>query len=175
MRNCVKISNYGRIIRENCRQRRNFFMLYLTGKSFGYQLELMIKLRVKEVYLKGKAVPLHATKALGERRYSSYSYSTSVLDGVNGQRHAPVAVYPRGKDPRYPLYRGWVGSRAGLDKEAIGKILCPCRGSKPDRPVVQPVVRCCTDWATPAHERSISVPRILIHHLYPLKSQRGLY
>jgi hypothetical protein len=34
-----------------------------------------------------------------------------------------------------------VGPRAGLDTEARGKILCPCRGSNPDRPVVQPVVR----------------------------------
>jgi hypothetical protein len=34
-----------------------------------------------------------------------------------------------------------VGPRAGLDKEARGKILCPRRGSNPDRPVVQPVVR----------------------------------
>jgi hypothetical protein len=28
-----------------------------------------------------------------------------------------------------------------MDTEARGKILCPCRGSNPDRPVVQPVVR----------------------------------
>jgi hypothetical protein len=34
-----------------------------------------------------------------------------------------------------------VGPRAGLDTEARGKILCPCRGSNPDLPVVQPVVR----------------------------------
>jgi hypothetical protein len=33
-----------------------------------------------------------------------------------------------------------VGPRAGLDTEARGKILCPRRGSNPDRPVVQPVV-----------------------------------
>jgi hypothetical protein len=45
---------------------------------------------------------------------------------------------------------GWVGLRAGLDTEARGKILCSCRGSKPDRPVVQSVVRYCTAWATPA-------------------------
>jgi hypothetical protein len=32
-----------------------------------------------------------------------------------------------------------VGPRAGLDTEARGKILCPRRGSNPDRPVVQPV------------------------------------
>jgi hypothetical protein len=25
--------------------------------------------------------------------------------GVNGQHHAPAALYPRGKDPRYALYR----------------------------------------------------------------------
>jgi hypothetical protein len=30
-----------------------------------------------------------------------------------------------------------VGPRAGLDTEARGKILCPCRGSNPDRPAVQ--------------------------------------
>jgi hypothetical protein len=58
--------------------------------------------------------------------------------GVSGQHHAPAALYPRGKDPRYPLYRrgtgGWVGPRAGLDTEARGKILYPCRGSNPDRP-----------------------------------------
>jgi hypothetical protein len=42
---------------------------------------------------------------------------------------------------------GWVGPRAGLDTEARGKILCPCQGSNPDRPVVQPVVRHYTAWA----------------------------
>jgi hypothetical protein len=46
---------------------------------------------------------------------------------------------------------GWVGPRAGLDKETKGKILCPCQGSSPDRPVVQPVVRHYTAWANPAH------------------------
>jgi hypothetical protein len=41
---------------------------------------------------KAKAFPLHAMKALvGERRYTS-SFSTSVQDGVSGQRHAPVAL-----------------------------------------------------------------------------------
>jgi hypothetical protein len=44
----------------------------------------------------------------------------------------------------------WVGSRAGLDTEDSGKILCPCRGSNPDRPVVQPVVRHYTAWANQA-------------------------
>jgi hypothetical protein len=43
---------------------------------------------------------------------------------------------------------GWVGPRVGPDTEDIGKILCLCRGSNLDRPVVQPVARHCTDWAT---------------------------
>jgi hypothetical protein len=37
--------------------------------------------------------------------YISYSFLTSALDGVTGQRHAPVMLYPRGKDLRYPLDR----------------------------------------------------------------------
>jgi hypothetical protein len=45
----------------------------------------------------------------------------------------------------------WVDHRAGLDTEDRGKILCLCRGSNLDRPVVQPVARDYTDWATPAN------------------------
>jgi hypothetical protein len=56
-----------------------------------------------------------ATGGLVERMYSSYSFSTSALDGVNSQRHAPVALYPPGKYPRYPFYRrlGGPQSRSG--------------------------------------------------------------
>jgi hypothetical protein len=52
-----------------------------------------------------------------EEVYSSYSFLTSVLDGVCGQRHAPAALYPRGKGPRYPLdrrlggHQSWSGYR----------------------------------------------------------------
>jgi hypothetical protein len=38
----------------------------------------------------------------GERMYSSYSFLTSALIGVSGQRYAPVTLYPRGKDPPVP-------------------------------------------------------------------------
>jgi hypothetical protein len=69
--------------------------------------------------------------------YSSYSFSTFELDGMTGQRHAPAALYPRGKKPRYTLYKGWgrVGPRVGLDTGATGKILLPCRESNPDHSV----------------------------------------
>jgi hypothetical protein len=42
--------------------------------------------------------------AKGDRKYTSYSFFISALpDGVSGQRHASAVLYPRGKDPRYPL------------------------------------------------------------------------
>jgi hypothetical protein len=53
--------------------------------------------------------------------------------GVSGQRQAPAALYPRGKDPSTHWTGGWVGPRAGLDAEAGRKILCLCRGSNPAR------------------------------------------
>jgi hypothetical protein len=98
---------------------------------------------------RGKSSP--ATRhegAWGERRYSSYSFLTSALDG------GVVSVTPRPRftpgerTPGTHCTGGWVGLRAGLDTEATGKILCPCRGSNLDRPVVQPVARHYTDWAT---------------------------
>jgi hypothetical protein len=58
--------------------------------------------------------------------------------GDSGQRHAPAALYPRGKDPPPPgtHWTGdWVGPRAGLDPEARRKILCLCLGSNPSHPV----------------------------------------
>jgi hypothetical protein len=50
--------------------------------------------------------------------------------GVSGQCHAPAALYPWGKDPRYHWIGGWLGLRAGLDAGARRKILCSCQGSK---------------------------------------------
>jgi hypothetical protein len=61
--------------------------------------------------------------------------------GVSGQRHDPTALCPGERTPDTHCTGGWVGLRAGLDTEVRGKILCPCRGSNPNRPVVQSVVR----------------------------------
>jgi hypothetical protein len=107
-------------------------------------------------------------RRLGERRYSSYSFTTSALDGGEWSASRPGRALP--SDVRWKIFHrtfsrtenfpphitsftpgertpgthwrgGWVDPRAGLHTEARGKILCPCRGSNPDRPVVQPVVR----------------------------------
>jgi hypothetical protein len=48
---------------------------------------------------KSKAVPVPTRRRQRERKYSSYSFVTSALDGVSAERHAPTALYPRGKDP----------------------------------------------------------------------------
>jgi hypothetical protein len=63
------------------------------------------------VSVKGKSVPLHVMKVPGgERRHSSYSFSTSALDGGEWS-----ASRPWGKDPQYPLDRklGGPQSRSG--------------------------------------------------------------
>jgi hypothetical protein len=73
--------------------------------------------------------------AWGERRYSFYSFLTSALDGGEWSASRPDRALSRERTPGAHCTGGWVGLRAGLDTEARGKILCPCRGSNPDRPV----------------------------------------
>jgi hypothetical protein len=76
--------------------------------------------------LKAKTVPLHATKALGGRGSIAPNNSWPLhLRGVSGQRHAPAALYLRGKYSRYPLDRRLGGPRTGVDTEARGKIISP--------------------------------------------------
>jgi hypothetical protein len=90
-------------------------------------------------------------RRLGGEEYSSYSFTTSALDGGEWSESRPGSALPPRKGPPVPIVQeaGWA-PRAGLDTEVTGKILCPRRGSNPDRPVVQPVVRHYTAWANPA-------------------------
>jgi hypothetical protein len=79
-------------------------------------------------------------------RYSSYSFSTSALDGGEWSELRPGRAFAPGeRTPCTHWTGGWVGPRAGLDTEDTGKIPCPRRESNPDRPVVQPVVTHYTD------------------------------
>jgi hypothetical protein len=45
----------------------------------------------------------------GGGMYSSYSLTITALDGVRGQRHAPTALYPRGRGPLVSILHkaGW--------------------------------------------------------------------
>jgi hypothetical protein len=56
------------------------------------------------VQAKAKAVPLHATKALGSRGDIAPTHSRPRHQmGMSGQPYSPTALYPREKDPRYLL------------------------------------------------------------------------
>jgi hypothetical protein len=89
-----------------------------------------------------------AQRRLEETRYSSYSFSTSALDGVSGQSHAPPALYPWERTPGTHCAGGWMGPRAVLDTEVREKILLPLPGIELDGPVVQALARHYTDSAT---------------------------
>jgi hypothetical protein len=97
-------------------------------------------------------------RRMGERRHSSYSYLTSAT-----RWGWVVSVTPRPRftpgerTPDTHWVGGWVGLTAGLDAGARRKILCPCRGSNFDHPIVQPVVRHYTVWATAAHSEPTNV------------------
>jgi hypothetical protein len=69
---------------------------------------------------------------------------------------------------------GWAGPRAGLDTKARGKILCTCRGSNPDRPVVQSVVRHYTAWATTARTLATYLNRFTCSSVYQPRDRWGL-
>jgi hypothetical protein len=70
----------------------------------------------------------HYWESKGERKYSSYSFLASAVDGVSGQRYALAALYTWKRIPDTHWTGGLVGLRAVLDTEARGKILLPLLG-----------------------------------------------
>jgi hypothetical protein len=88
-------------------------------------------------------------EAYGERRYSSYSFTTSALDGGEWSASRPGRALPPGKGPPVPIVQesGWVPETVWTHRQD-GKSFCLCPGSNLDRPVVQSVARHYTDWAT---------------------------
>jgi hypothetical protein len=79
--------------------------------------------------------------------------------GVSGQRHAPAALYPRGKGRPVPIEQeaGWAPEPVwtqGLEEKSSAPV-----GNR--TPIVQPVVRHYTDRATVAH--IYIVPRIIFN------------
>jgi hypothetical protein len=81
----------------------------------------------------------------GEEVYLLLILGLGTRWGVSGQLHAPAVLCPGERTLVTHCTGGWVSPRVGLDTEVIGKILCPCRGSNPDRSVFQSVVRHYTD------------------------------
>jgi hypothetical protein len=85
-------------------------------------------------YFKHCSPTTHLRRRRGERRYSSYSFTTSALDGSKRSASSPGRALPRGKYPCTHRTGGWVGPTAGMVTEARGKILSPLPGIEP-RPV----------------------------------------
>jgi hypothetical protein len=85
------------------------------------------------------AVPLHAMEALGGGRYSSYSFSTSALDGGKWSASCPGRALASGKGPAVPIVQeaGWVPEPVWTQR-LEAKSFRLCRGSNLDRLVDQP-------------------------------------
>jgi hypothetical protein len=86
--------------------------------------------------VKAKAVPLHAMEALGgERRYSSYSFTTSALDGGEWSASCPGRALPPGKEPPVPIVQeaGWA-SEPVWTQRLEGKNPLPLPGIEPRSP-----------------------------------------
>jgi hypothetical protein len=92
---------------------------------------------------KSKSSPAtHLWRCRGERMYSSYSFTTSELDGGEWSASHPGRALPLGKGPpNTHCTGGWVGPSAGLDTEARGETSCLCQGSNFDCPVIQSIAR----------------------------------
>jgi hypothetical protein len=112
-------------------------------------------------------------RRLGGRSYSSYSFTTSALDGGewwasrSGRSLPPGkgSPVPIGQEGRWALEQVWT-------QRLEWKSFRLCRGSNLNRPVVQSVVRHYTDWATPAPIKFV----IIIIWLYsPIRALASLF
>jgi hypothetical protein len=84
-----------------------------------------------------------------ERGYSSYSFSTSALDGDEWSASRPGRALPLGKGPSLPNVQeaGWAPEPVWTQR-LEEKILSPLPGIEPRSPGLQPVARHYTAWAT---------------------------
>jgi hypothetical protein len=104
----------------------------------------------QDTYRTKKQVPHYMLwSAWWERRYSSYSFSTSSLDGGEWSVSCLGRTLAPGKRPQIPIVQeaGWV-SELVWTQRLQDKSFHLCRGSDLNRPVVQPIARQYTDWAT---------------------------
>jgi hypothetical protein len=101
-----------------------------------------------------KAVPLHATKVLGGRTYySSYSFITLALDGGGSVSCLGCALSLWKEPPVHIVQEARWAPEPVWTQRLEEKSSRLCRRLNLDRPVVHPVARHYTDWATPALNR----------------------
>jgi hypothetical protein len=84
-----------------------------------------------------------------ERKYSSYSFLPSALDRGEWSASRPGRALAPGKRPPVPIVQeaGWAPEPVWTQR-LEEKSFRLCQGSNFQRPVVQPVARHYTDWAT---------------------------
>jgi hypothetical protein len=70
--------------------------------------------RVRRISRREEVSRYHHAGAKEESKNNSYSFLTSVLDGVSGQRHAPAALYPRERTRGTHWTGCWEGVRPGV-------------------------------------------------------------
>jgi hypothetical protein len=97
--------------------------------------------------VKGKLSRYRHASAKGYKRYSSYSFLTSALEGTKWSASRSGHALPRETTPCTNWTGCWVGLKTGLDTDVRGRIFC-LSGDR--TPVTQSVDRHYTDWATPA-------------------------
>jgi hypothetical protein len=97
--------------------------------------------------VKGKVVPLRSLEAhFGDRRYSSYSFLTSALEGGEWSASRPGRALPPGKESPVPIVQevGWAPEPVWtqrLEERSFASVV--------DRTAaVQSAARHCTDWDT---------------------------
>jgi hypothetical protein len=82
------------------------------------------------------------SRRLSGGKYSSYTFTTSALDGGEWSASCTGSAFTPGEwTPITHRIGGWVSPSAGLYTEVREKVICLCRGLNLDRPIVQSVVR----------------------------------
>jgi hypothetical protein len=119
-------------------------------ESYSYRQILSLLGKLFSLLYKLKLNLSHYTprRRLGERTYSSYSFTTSALDEGEWSASQRRALAP-GKRGPVPIVQeaGWAPQPVWTQR-LEEKSFRLCRGSKLYLPGVQPVARHYTDWAT---------------------------
>jgi hypothetical protein len=138
-------------------------MIFCKRKYFIFEVSLTIK----------TSPSARHGGAWGERRYSSYSFMTSALDGGQWSVSHPSCALPLGKRPLVPI-----GQEAGWAPELVWtqrleeKSFHLCQGSNLDRPVVQSVGR---QPLNIKYMKTVKPMAVTIHATHFGMLQRGLY
>jgi hypothetical protein len=113
---------------------------------------------VGHILLQAKAVPYTSWRRLGESRYSSYSFSTSALDGGEWSGSLLGRALSPGKGPPAPIeHKAWCAPQPVWTQRLEGKNPLPLPGIEPRSPG-HPACSQTLYWLSyPAHPHIIRV------------------